>query len=386
MSKKKDMIDVTFIGGGPAGLYGAHYAGRRGITTRILDSQPQLGGRLMALYPEKMLHDVAGYPAILACDFVAQLVEQALSHSPEVRLGERVTGLRRNDDKTWQIETTGGKYTSRAVVVAAGVAAYVPKALEGIGADEQESWGVYYQVGDPTRFAGKKVVIAGAGDNAVDWAAEVAPHAESVVLANRLNRFGDDPALPARLVKEGVEILFPYYEVKEVHGEGRVEAVTIVDSRTGAEERREADVLLLNTGYVVNLHELERWGLKVAGNSLVVDERMRSNLPGIYAAGDVINYPGKLKLISIAAGEVATAVADISSVLQEREKERKSGGRIERAMEISGRFYSGYEAVQMAIAMMRNSVRFFRMAVIGTENEKARILFAQLQRDGILAD
>ena len=383
MSDKKDMIDVTFIGGGPAGLYGAHYAGRRGLTSRIVESLPQLGGRLMALYPDKMLHDVAGHPAILARDFVEQLVEQALSHQPEVRLGERVTGLRQNKDRTWQIETTGGKYSSRTVVVAAGVAAYVPKALEGIAAEEQEAWGVYYQVGDPARYAGKRVVIAGAGDNAIDWAAKVAPHAASVLLANRLNRFGDDPALPARLVKQGVEILFPYYEMKEVHGESRVEAVTIVDARTGAEERREADVLLLNTGYVANLHQLEGWGLKAAGNSLVVDERMRSNLAGVYAAGDVVNYVGKLKLISIAAGEAATAVADIASELKEREKEKKAGRRVEHAMEVSGRFYSGYEAVQMAIAMIRNSVRFFRTAVIGAKDDGVKNLFAKLQREGL---
>jgi len=293
-----------------------------------------------------------------------------------------VTGLKKSGKNRWLLRTQRGEHLTRTVVVAAGVGAFMPRAFEEAGPEELAEKGIYFKINNVERFRDKKVVIIGAGDNSIEWAARLAPVASSVLLANRLNRFGGEEGLPARLAAEGVQIKFPYYELKEIHGGERVESVTVVNSKTGSAERIEVDALLLNVGFIVNLLDFESWGLKVSGNSLVVNERMQTDLEGVYAAGDIVSYNGKLKLISIAASEVATAVADIAAVLARRERARRLQ-KVERAMETPGRFYSGFEAVQMAIALVRNSVNFCRAAVLAGRDEAVKYLFALLQRDGL---
>ncbi len=384
MSNKKEIFDVTFVGGGPAGLYGAFYAGRQGLKAKIIDSQPELGGRLISLYPNKTIYDVAGYPEIAARDLVGNLAVSAESTGVEACLGERVTSLEGIGNEVITLLTDTGMHYSRSVVITAGVGAFVPRGLDVPGAKELEGKGIYYNLDDVERFRGKRVIIVGAGDNAFQWAAELGEVAESVLLIHRLNNYGAGESLPARLAKSGVEMKFPYFELKALHGEERIEEITFLDTLTGEEERREAEALLLNIGFVVNLHQFESWGLAVSGNSIAVNRKMETNLPGVYAAGDIITYPGKLKLISTAAGEVATAVNDVVDLLKRRREEsrRKAAG-AERALETAAVFYSGFEAVQMAIALVRNSVEFFRIAVLSTRDPELKKFFARLQKDGI---
>jgi len=384
MSDKREIFDVTFVGGGPAGLYGAFYAGRHGLKAKIIDSQTELGGRLASLYPTKTIYDVAGYPEIVSKVLVGNLAASAESVGAAVSLGERVTSLEGAGGEVLTLMTDHGEHYSRSVVVTAGVGAFVPRGLDVPGAKELEGKGIYYNLDDAEHFRGRKVIIVGAGDNAFEWAAELGGVAESVLLVHRLNNYGAGESLAARLSQSGVETKFPYFELKALHGDERVEEITYIDTLTGEEERREVEALLLNIGFVVNLHQFESWGLAVSGNSIAVNSKMETNLPGVYAAGDIITYPGKLKLISTAAGEVATAVNDIVDLLKRRREEsRRRAAGAERALETAAAFYSGYEAVQMAIALVRNSVEFFRIAVLSTRDPKLKKFFARLQKDGI---
>jgi thioredoxin reductase/rubrerythrin len=384
MSEIKEIFDVTFIGGGPAGLYGAFYAGRKKLKTKIIDSQPELGGRLTALYPTKTIYDVAGYPEIVSKKLVGNLAESAQSSGAKVVLGEKVESIGGAGGDVLTLVTDKGMHYTLTAVVAAGVGAFVPRGLDSPGAKELQGKGIFYNLEDVGRFRGKKVIIVGAGDNAFEWAADLAGVAKSVLLVHRLNNYGSAEGLPARLAKGGVEMKFPYYELKALHGEEKVEAITFIDTLTGEEERREVEALLLNIGFVVNLHNFQEWGLEVGGNSIKVNRRMQTSIPGVYAAGDIVSYPGKLKLISTAAGEAATAVNDIVELLKQRRVEaRREAAGLERALETTAGYYSGFEAVQMAMALVRNSVEFFRIAVLSTGDRELKKFFARLQRDGI---
>jgi thioredoxin reductase len=384
MSPQKEIFDVTFIGGGPAGLYGAFYAGRQGLKVKIIDSQPEAGGRLTALYPTKTIYDVAGYPEIVSKELVGNLVESARNAGAAFVLGERVESLQGAGEEVLTLVTDQGMHYTRTAVVVAGVGAFLPRGLDVPGAQELEGKGIFYNLDDLGKFRGKKVIIVGAGDNAFEWAADLAGVAGSVLLVHRLNNYGAAESLPDRLIKGGVELKFPYFELKALHGENKIEAITFIDTLTGEEERRGAEALLLNIGFVVNLHHFEEWGLEVGGNSIRVDRKMQTNIPGVYAAGDIVTYPGKLKLISTAAGEAATAVGDIVDLLKRRrEEKRREVAGLERALETTAGYYSGFEAVQMAMALVRNSVEFFRIALLSTDNRQLKKFFARLQKDGL---
>lgn len=383
MKDRTDIFDITFVGGGPVGLYGTFYSGNRGLKAKIIDTQVNLGGRLTSLYPDKTIYDVAGHPKILARDFIEQLVKQASRSKPAIHTGEKVDLLQQKDETIWKLRTEKGEHSSRTVVIAAGAGAFVPRGLDLLATSSLVGKGVHYIVDDLEQFRNKRVIIFGAGDNALDWALRLKGVAERVTLVHRLNKFGADEMAAGELAESGIEALFPYYELKELHGENRVEAVTFINTNTGEEERREVDAVVLNIGFLVNLSDFEMWGLKVSGNAIDVNERMETNLPGVYAAGDVATHPGKLKLISTGAAEAAIAVESAARELARRglAESRRAAG-IERVMESGKVFFSGFEAVQMAIALVRASVEFFQLAFFSTRNSVTKQIFAELQKDG----
>ncbi|MDP6626014.1 MAG: NAD(P)/FAD-dependent oxidoreductase [Nitrospinota bacterium] len=332
---ENEVVDITFIGGGPVGLYGAYYTALRGSSVRIIESLPQLGGRLMALYPEKYIYDVAGFPKIYAKDLIANLTEQTLQYKPLVSLDEKVTGLVSNsEDKTYTLATDkNNQYKSKAVIIVAGVGAFVPRKLDVKGINVLKGSGVYYFVKDLSIFKDKRVAIVGGGDSAVDWALTLEKQAKQVTLLHRLGRFQAHEDSIDKLLNSSAEVKFPYYEIKEVHGGERVEAITYFNSKTGEEQYLEIDSLLLNIGFLANLGPISEWGLEIEKNSIKVNHKMETNLPGVYAAGDIVTHPGKIKLISTGAGEVAIAVnvaknylepaARIQPVHSSHQKEKK---------------------------------------------------------------
>jgi thioredoxin reductase len=302
-----DVYDITIIGGGPSGLFAAFYAGLRAAKTKIIDSLPQLGGQLAALYPDKYIYDIPGFPKVLAHEFVARQVEQAMQFSPTVCLEEKVTGLQAGQDGLVRLETEPGEvHLSRTAIIAAGAGAFVPRTLDIPDIKRMEGKGVYYFVRDLETFRGQHVVVVGGGDTALDWALSLQGLAKQVSLVHRRGRFRAHEDSVKELLASPSEVLV-FHELKALHGEDRVEAATVFDNKTGQERILQADALVLGLGFLANLGPIKGWGLEIVKNSIRVDATMRTNLPAVYAVGDITTYEGKIKLIATATAEGATA-------------------------------------------------------------------------------
>lgn len=303
-----ELFDITVIGGGPTGLFALFYAGMRGAKAKVIDALPELGGQLYALYPEKYVYDMPGYPAIIAQDLVNQCVEQAMQWPHAVCLEERVTGLVTLDDGTFKLTTDKAEHHTKTVLLASGIGAIKPRKLPAPTAAQFEDAGLSYYARNFDRFAGKRVVIVGGGDSAVDYALAIVPRAQSVTIVHR-SQFRAHPHTVDQLRGTAVDIRQPDYEIKEVHGDGKVEAVTIAHSKTKEESHVEADEVLCALGFISDLSELKAWGIEIEGSGVVIDPfTMQTSVKGIYAAGDIINHPGKLKLIACGTSEAAIAV------------------------------------------------------------------------------
>ena len=307
MSDTHELYDFTIIGGGPTGLYGAFYAGLRQMKTKIIDSLGALGGQLSALYPEKYIYDVGGFPKILAKDLVEQFSEQAVQYEPSVCLSEKVQTLVRDADTgVITLTTDKGVHYTKTVLIAAGVGAFIPRRLDVAGLQELEEKGIQYFVNDTKTLHGKRLVIVGGGDSAFDWAMALATTATQCHLVHRSDRFRAHEDTVEKVLS-GSSIVKAFHELKAVHGDERLEAVTIFDNRSGEETVIECDNLLLNLGFLTNLGPIKEWGLDIEKNAIRVDSTMQTTIPGVYAAGDICTYVGKLKLIATGIGEAGTA-------------------------------------------------------------------------------
>jgi thioredoxin reductase len=303
----RDVYDITIIGGGPSGLFAAFYAGLRDAQTKIIDSLPQLGGQLRALYPDKYIYDIPGFPKILAREFVERQVEQAMAFSPAVHLNEKVIDVRPGPDKIIQLETEAGTiHLSHTVIIAAGVGAFVPRSLDIPDIKRMEGKGVYYFVQDLEAFRGQRVLVVGGGDTALDWAHSLLNVASEVTLIHRRGTFRAHEQSVKEVLLSSCNVLC-YYELEALYGSERVNAATIFDNRSGEELTLDVDAVVLGLGFLANLGPIKNWGLEIVKNSIRVDNAMQTNLPGVYAVGDITTYEGKLKLIATATAEAAIA-------------------------------------------------------------------------------
>ena len=304
-----EVRDITIIGGGPTGLFAAFYAGLRGCSTRIIDALPELGGQLAALYPEKDVFDVGGFPRVLAKDLVRSLVEQGMQFGPEVVLDERIRAVIR-EEGGFLLVGRRGEYRTRAVILAGGKGSLEPMVLEAAGYDALLNKGVEHSVKDPAAWAGKHVVVVGGGDSALDWALILNDHAASTTLVHRRDGWRAHQATVARMeaaLAAGGIRLRTFHEVREIHGAECVEAVTIFDNRTGEETRLACDAVFAFLGFKPDLGPIAHWGLAIEKHRVKVSALMETSVPGIYAAGDLVDYPGKLDLIAAGFAEAAIA-------------------------------------------------------------------------------
>ncbi len=301
------IYDITVIGGGPTGLFTAFYAGIRNATTKIIDSLPQLGGQLAELYPEKFIYDVAGFPKIRAMDLVDQLIQQTSQYHPAVCLGEKVLHLTKREDGIFELETDHKIHLSRSVIVTAGIGAFSPKSLPAENVKKFEGNGIYYYIDDVKRFKDKRVAVVGGGDSAVDFALMLEGVASKVVLLHRRDQFRAHEENVKTLYASGVDVK-TFYELKAVHGDEQITSVTIMENRTKETMDLEMDLIIGSLGFTASLGPILEWGLEVDDNEIVVNTRMSTNIPGVYAAGDIVTYPGKIKLIATGFGEAPTAV------------------------------------------------------------------------------
>jgi thioredoxin reductase len=299
---KHDVFDVTIIGGGPSGLFGAFYAGLREMKVKLIDALEELGGQLTALYPEKFIYDVPGHPKILAMDLVKRLTEQAMMFKPTIVLGERVEQLERLPDGLLKLTTNRGEHYSRTVVICGGVGAFQPKKLPNPELVPYEGKGLYYTVKEKASFRGKRVLIVGGGDSAVDWALNLKDYAKHITLIHRRDQFRAHGASVTELLNSPVEVKL-FYELKTVGGNGKVEYAVIFDNRTKEEMTLPVDAVILTLGYSVDLGPIKNWGLEMEGTRYIrVNTRQETNIPGVYAAGDIAALPGEESLNLIVEG------------------------------------------------------------------------------------
>lgn len=381
MSVFGEVYDITIVGAGPVGLYAAIYAGNKKLKVKVIESQPFAGGRLIAHYPDKTIYDVAGQPAVVAKELITKLEEQAEKTKPQLFFNQKVEALEQNEDGVWTVKTTAGEHRSRAVLIATGTGAFIPEKLNFKSAGTLEGKSIFYSIDKLEKFKGKRVLIAGTGDHAYEWAVKVAEVAKHVVLAHRLNHLHKPDDI--REVDEipNLTLKFPFYEVAQIHGDNTFTGATIVCSSTGETEAIEADVMILNIGSLANLNEMKGWGLAMGENSIQVDATMETNLPGVFAAGDIVTHPGKIKLISTGAGEAAIAVNSIINWLKEHkvESKRKASGS-QRLFEKGGLFYSAFEATKLAVLLAEEGLKFYQVAFDLAHNKGAKQVFAKLQR------
>jgi thioredoxin reductase len=313
----EQVVDVTIIGAGPVGLAAAYYAGHRDATVRIVESLGQLGGQVAAVYPEKHVYDVAGHPKIQGQSLVDLCVEQGLQFGADVHLDEEVKDLQRvglNGEEVLVLTTHAGKtFPTRALIVTAGHGAFEPRKLEIDGVDAWEGRGLHYFVKRKDVFRDKACVIVGGGDSALDWTLGLQDTARlPITLVHRRERFRalESSVKEAReLEQDGKVRICAPAEVREIRGNGRLEAVTVENTSTGDAFEVECEALITLLGFHSHLGSIADWGLELHGKRQIsVDPAtMETSLPSVYGAGDVAGYEGKITLISIGFGEAAIA-------------------------------------------------------------------------------
>ncbi len=320
MSNTPLSTDVAIVGAGPVGLFAVFECGMLDMRCHVLDVLEVIGGQCAALYPEKPIYDIPGYPEIMAADLVAKLERQAAPFEPVYHLGQQVMVLGESEKGRWLLETSAGtRIDAGAVIIAAGVGAFGANRppLDGIEAFEGTS--VHYFVSRREDLRGKRVVIAGGGDSAVDWALALAGFAESIAVVHRRDRFRAAPGNVGKMKKlaaEGaIELVVPY-QLAAVEGkEARLETVVVADL-DGNQRRLPADILLPFFGLVQDLGPIARWGLNLERNLIKVDPATcGTGRQGIFAIGDIVTYPGKLKLILAGFSESALTAHAIHPLL-----------------------------------------------------------------------
>lgn len=308
------IADITVIGAGPAGLFTVFSAGVQEAKCRVIDSMPQVGGQLTALYPEKVIFDVPGFPKVTAKELVDRLHEQALQFEPQIHLNETVVAVERLKHRILRVKTDqGNTFYSRAVVIAAGIGAFTPRLPdEEAFAPFGEEHGVYTCVTDKTKFAGKDIVILGGGDSAVDWVLGLGEDAKSLSVVHRRNEFramGHSVTKMREMQEAGlVNVVTPYtFTSIEAGDDGHVTGVT-VQNKEGEEMHLKCDRLLSLLGFKNDLGPIVQWDLRFEDNAIKVDPDMQTNIPGVFAVGDIAFYPQKIKLILTGFADASIAV------------------------------------------------------------------------------
>jgi len=312
MNNTAHSTDVVIVGAGPVGLFAVFECGMLNMRCHLIDVLEMTGGQCSALYPEKPIYDIPGYPEIMAGDLVAKLEAQAAPFDPVFHLDQQVVAVDEMDGGRWLVKTSiGTQVEAGAVIIAAGVGAFGPNRPPLPGIEDYEGRGVHYLVKRREDFRGKRVVIAGGGDSAVDWALSLAELAASLAVVHRRPKFRAAPGSAEKLHKladDGVIDLVIPYQLKALEGTGGRLSAVIAADLDGNEKRLQADVLLPFFGLSQNLGPITEWGLNLDHNLIQVDPATcGAGRPGVFAIGDIAGYPGKLKLILSGFSEAAMA-------------------------------------------------------------------------------
>lgn len=316
--------DILIIGAGPVGLFTVFEAGLLKLRCHIIDALPQPGGQLTEIYPKKPIYDIPGYPSVLAGELVDNLLEQIAPFKPGFTLGERAETLEKQEDGQWLVTTNEGtQHLAPVIAIAGGLGSFEPRKPPIANIDDFEKKGVNYFVKDPEMYRDKRVVIAGGGDSALDWAIFLADVAAEVTLVHRRNSFRgaiDSAEKVSQLDMEGKIKLLTEAQVTGLSGKDHLEQVTIKHKNLG-EYAKATDYYLPLFGLSPKLGPIGDWGLEIDKNAIVVDTfDYRTNLEGVFAIGDVNTYPGKLKLILCGFHEATLMVQTAFSIVYPDQK------------------------------------------------------------------
>lgn len=304
--------DLAVIGAGPTGLFAAYYAGFRDLSTALIDSLPEAGGQISAMYPEKMIFDIAGFPSVRGRDLVTALVEQAGRYQPTYLLERQARTLADEGGRLVIGLADGSRVRCSAVLITAGMGGFTPRPLPaavGYTGDDVVNF-----VPRPDVHAGRDVVIVGGGDSAFDWAMSLHPIAASVTLVHRRSTFRAHPGTVRAVRELGVPVITDASVTALRHEDGVLSSVEVT-VRDRSTMTLPARTVVAALGFTADLGPIESWGLAVQRRAVPVDTTMRTSRPLVYAAGDVASYPGKVKLIATGFGEAATAVNNIAVAL-----------------------------------------------------------------------
>ncbi|MFY3791220.1 NAD(P)/FAD-dependent oxidoreductase [Ureibacillus sp. MALMAid1270] len=308
MPQEKEVFDITIIGGGPIGLFTAFYAGMRQCSVKIIESLPQLGGQLTALYPEKFIYDIPAFPKVRAQVVVDHLTEQMKQFEQTISLNQAVETVEKLEDGTFKLTTNVEEHYTKTIIITSGNGAFQPRKLQIDGADRFENSNIHYFIKDLKQFEGKRVCVLGGGDSAVDWALMLERIAEHVSLVHRRDSFRAHENSVENLKQSKVQVLTPYVPV-DVEGNDRIKKIVLEEVKTNEKITLDVDEVIVNYGFLSSLGPIKNWGLELEKNSIIVNSKMETNIPGIFAAGDICTYDGKTKLIVTGFGEAPIAVS-----------------------------------------------------------------------------
>ncbi|TFJ93571.1 NAD(P)/FAD-dependent oxidoreductase [Lentibacillus salicampi] len=305
-----EVYDVTIIGGGPAGLFTAFYSGMREMKTKIVEYLPFLGGKVPYFYPEKAIRDVGGIPSISGEKFTAELIEQAMTFNPAVVLGEQCSKMEKSADGSCFILTSdnGAKHYTRTVIIATGFGSIKPVKLDLPDAGPFEGDSLHYTINRLENYRGKRVVVSGGGNTAVDWANELGSIAEQVTLVYRKTTFPSIESNVTTLRNSSIVVKTPY-TIDRLNGKaGSISSLRLKNLQTDETEDVTTDALIVNHGFEIDIGAIADWGMNMEGGTISVDDKMETTIPGIFAVGDIAGYTHKLQLIAGGFNEGPIAV------------------------------------------------------------------------------
>ncbi|QDI92349.1 NAD(P)/FAD-dependent oxidoreductase [Salicibibacter halophilus] len=335
MINEEEIYDMTIVGGGPVGMFTAFYAGMRQASVKIIESLPELGGQLGALYPDKYVYDVAGLPKIKGSDLVDGLEEQMQHFDTDVCLNEEVVEVTKEDD-IFVIRTNQQTHYSRTIIITAGNGAFKPRPMKLENEHLFEDKNLHYSIKNLNAFKDRDVVVFGGGDSAVDWALMLEETASSVTIVHRREQFRAHDYSVKKLQESTVNVLTPF-KPTEIVGESNVESIKLQQLKADLEIELEADDFIVNYGFISNLGPINDWGLDIEKNCICVNQKAETNIPGIYAVGDISTYEGKVQLMATGFGDAPIAVSNAkvfidpkqslttahSTTIMERENKKK---------------------------------------------------------------
>ncbi|MDG6929408.1 MAG: NAD(P)/FAD-dependent oxidoreductase [Nitrososphaerota archaeon] len=313
---QEEVYDVIVLGGGPVGLFATYYAGFRGMSVKLIEATEDLGGQISLLYPDKYIYDMPGFYESVGSEIVKSLVMQARRYDPAVCLGEKALSVSRLAGQKFEVVTDRGRHFARSIIICTGIGAFTPNKVEAVGIPQFEGKGVFYYVKDPARFKGRKLLIVGGGDTAVDWALHLKDVASSVTLIHRREVFRAHEKSVEALSRSNVTLKL-FCVLKEVKGTDWARRAVITNVQTNADEEMDVDDVLVLVGYKADLSIVKQWGLAMDARGILVDDMLETNVPGIFAAGDVASPKAGFRqnLLVVGFGQAATAANRVKKLL-----------------------------------------------------------------------